>query len=41
MVNVKRENIDQNGFVPMLIVVLLVVVAVIYLVYTHVSRAQK
>jgi hypothetical protein len=36
----KRTPADQSGFVPLLIVVLIVVGAAIYVVYARVLRAQ-
>jgi hypothetical protein len=41
MLKVKRKHFDQNGFLPMLILILLVVAAIIYLVYTRVGHLQK
>lgn len=35
------ENKDRNGFIPMLILFLLLIVAVIYLVFTQVLNHQK
>ena len=37
----KPKRLDKNGFIPLLVVILLVVAAVIYLVYTRVLHAQK
>ena len=41
MVKMKPKPLNQAGFIPLLIAVLLIVAAVIYLVYTRVLRAQK
>jgi hypothetical protein len=41
MVKMKSKPLNQAGFIPLLIAVLLVVAAVIYLVYTRVLHAQK
>lgn len=35
------KNKDQNGFIPMLILFLLLIGAVIYLVFTQVLNHQK
>jgi hypothetical protein len=37
----KRTQLNQGGFIPMLLTVLVVVVAVIYLAYTRVLKAQQ
>ena len=36
----KRRPLDQSGFVPLLITVMLVVIVVIYLVYSRVLQAK-
>jgi hypothetical protein len=41
MVKMKSKPLNQAGFIPLLITVLLIVAAVIYLVYTRVLHAQK
>jgi hypothetical protein len=41
MLGMKRRPLDQAGFVPMLITILLVVGALIYLAYTRVLHANN
>jgi hypothetical protein len=41
MVKMKSKPLNQAGFIPLLITVLLIVAAVIYLVYTRVLHAQR
>lgn len=36
----KPKQLNQSGFIPLLIAVLLIVAAVIYLVYTRVMHAR-
>jgi len=36
-----RKQLDQSGFIPMLITILLIVGAIIYIAYTRVLHAQK
>jgi len=36
----KRKQLDQAGFIPLLLTVLFIVLAVIYVVYTRVLEAQ-
>ena len=36
----KHKPLDQNGFLPLLITILLIVAAVVYLVYTRVLHAK-
>jgi hypothetical protein len=40
MVEVKRTQLDQNGLIPLLLTVLIIVVAIIYLVFTRVAKAS-
>jgi hypothetical protein len=40
MVKMKRKPLDQSGFLPLLITILIVVAAVIYLVFTRVLHAK-
>lgn len=35
----KRRSLNQAGFIPMLITILVIVVALIYLAYTRVGKA--
>jgi len=35
------ENKNQNGFIPMLIVFLLLIGTVVYLAFIHVAHSQK
>lgn len=37
----KRLPLNQSGFIPLLVTILLIVVALIYLVFTRVHQAQK
>jgi hypothetical protein len=37
----KRRPLDQSGFIPMLITILLIVAALIYFAYTRVLHAAK
>ena len=37
----KHKPLNQTGFIPLLMIVLLVVVAAVYLVYTRVLHAQQ
>lgn len=37
----KTKKLNQSGFIPMLILILLIVAAVIYLVYTRVLHVSK
>jgi hypothetical protein len=41
MVKVKSKPLNETGFVPLLIVILLIVAAIIYLVYSRVLHLQK
>jgi len=36
----KPKQLDQAGFIPLLITILLIVAAIIYFVYTRVLHAQ-
>jgi len=36
-----RHDADQNGFIPMIICLILIIVAVLYFSYKHVSQAQQ
>jgi len=36
----KPKSLDQSGFVPMLVTILLIVAAIIFFVYTRVLHAQ-
>lgn len=40
MVKMKFKHLNQNGFIPLLVTILLIVLAAIYLVYTRVLHAQ-
>lgn len=40
MLVMKNKPLGQSGFVPMLIVILIVVAVVVYLAYTRVLHAQ-
>jgi hypothetical protein len=40
MLKMKRQPLDQNGFVPMLIAGLIVVLVVLFFVYTRVMHAS-
>jgi hypothetical protein len=40
MVKMKLKSLNQSGFLPLLITVLIVVAAVVYFVYTRVMHAQ-
>jgi hypothetical protein len=35
------ENKNQNGFIPMLIIFILLIAAVVYLAFTQVAHHQK
>lgn len=35
------KNTNQNGFIPMLIMLIIIVGAVVWLVYERVAQAQK
>ena len=37
----KRSSLNQTGFIPLLIAILLIVVIVIYLVFTRVLHAKN
>jgi hypothetical protein len=37
----KRKQLDEDGLVPLLVTVLLIVVAVIYFAFTRVLKAQQ
>jgi hypothetical protein len=37
----KRAPLNQNGFIPMLLMILAIVVAVIYVAYTRVLNAHQ
>jgi len=41
IIEVMLENKNQKGFIPMLIVFLLLIIAVIYLVFTQVASHNK
>ena len=41
MVKMKSKSLNETGFVPLLVVILLIVAAIIYLVYTRVIHLQK
>jgi hypothetical protein len=36
----KMKKLNQSGFIPLLVTILLIVVAVIYVAYTRVLHAQ-
>jgi len=40
MVKMKRKSLNESGFVPLLVTILILVAAVIYFVYTRVLHAQ-
>ena len=40
-VEMKNRQQNQNGFIPMMIMLLAILVAAIYFVFKHVSEAQK
>lgn len=40
MMKMKTKPLNQNGFVPLLVVILLIVAAVVYVVYTRVLHAK-
>ncbi len=37
----KRQKLDQSGFIPLLLTVLFIVAVGIYMVYTRVLHAQQ
>jgi hypothetical protein len=37
----KHKPLNEAGFIPLLVTILLIIVAVIYVVYTRVLHAQK
>ena len=37
----KRHRLDQAGFIPLLVAILLVVAVIVYLAYTRVLHAQQ
>lgn len=41
MVKMKSRPLGESGFIPLLIVILLIVAAIIYLVYARVLHLQK
>jgi hypothetical protein len=41
MLGMQRQPLDQSGFIPMLITILLVVGALIYVAYTRVLHANN
>jgi len=41
MVKMKSKRLNEAGFIPLLITILVIVGAIIYLVYTRVLHAQK
>lgn len=38
---IKRKQLDQNGFIPMMLSILAVVLLIIYFAYTRVLHAQQ
>jgi hypothetical protein len=36
----KQKNLNQAGFVPLLLIILIIVAVVVYLAYTRVLHAQ-
>lgn len=36
----RHKKLDQNGFIPMIICLVLLIAAVIYIAYHHVARLQ-
>ena len=40
MVKMKPKLLNESGFLPLLITILIVVAAVVYVVYTRVTHAQ-
>jgi Tfp pilus assembly protein PilX len=41
MIKMKSKSLNETGFVPFLVLILLIVAAIIYLVYTRVLHLQK
>lgn len=37
----KRKQLNETGFIPLLVTILLIILAIIYVVYTRVLHAQK
>ena len=37
----KRSSLNQNGFIPLIIIILIIVGVVIYLAYTRVLHAKQ
>jgi hypothetical protein len=38
--NMKKLNNNQNGFITMILCLLILIIAVLYVSYTHVANAQ-
>ena len=36
-----RRNLDQAGFIPMILTILAIIVAIIYIAYIRVAHANK
>jgi hypothetical protein len=41
MLKMKQKQLNESGFIPLLLTLLLVVVIVVYIVYSRVHHAQQ